>query len=234
MADMPDTLPNRRIFLARSLAGAGLADLAPARAFAAEHPVVQNVTGLYSVQVARAETPRSTGEVATLVRQWPGAVAVGGGRYSMGGQIAVKGGLHLDMRQMNQLVWLRPSDRAVRVQAGMRWRDLQDHLDPLGLAVKTMQSYSNFTVGGSVSVNVHGRYVGHGPIGHTVRALQLVLADGSVVEASQTTHTELFRAVIGGYVYRRSAVPFLRGRYLFADLCGNAIWTFRVVGGART
>lgn len=199
MADMPDTLPNRRIFLARSLAGAGLADLAPARAFAAEHPVVQNVTGLYSVQVARAETPRSTGEVATLVRQWPGAVAVGGGRYSMGGQIAVKGGLHLDMRQMNQLVWLRPSDRAVRVQAGMRWRDLQDHLDPLGLAVKTMQSYSNFTVGGSVSVNVHGRYVGHGPIGHTVRALQLVLADGSVVEASQTTHTELFRAVIGGY-----------------------------------
>jgi glucose/arabinose dehydrogenase len=41
-------------------------------------------------------------------------------------------------------------------------------------------------------------------------------------------------AVIGGYVYRGSAVPFLRGRYLFADLCGNAIWTFRVVDGART
>lgn len=46
----------------------------------------------------------------------------------------------------------------------MRWRDLQDHLDPHDLSVRTMQSYANFSVGGSVSVNVHGRYVGHGPI----------------------------------------------------------------------
>lgn len=199
MAESPQPQPRRRTFLAQSLAAAGLLSLAPVRSLAAEHLVVRNVTGLYSVQVARIETPRSTAEVSRLLRQWPGQVAVGGGRYSMGGQIAVQGGLHLDMRQMNQLVWLRPADGAMRVQAGMRWRDLQDHLDPLGLAVKTMQSYSNFTVGGSVSVNAHGRYVGHGPIGHTVRALQLVLADGSVVEASPSTHAELMRAAIGGY-----------------------------------
>ena len=117
----------------------------------------------------------------------------------MGGQVAVVGGLHLDMRQMNSLVWLRATNRTVRVQAGMRWRDLQDHLAPRGLAVKTMQSYANFTVGGSVSVNAHGRYVGHGPVGHSVRALQLVLSDGSVVEASRTANTDLFRAALGGY-----------------------------------
>jgi FAD/FMN-containing dehydrogenase len=81
----------------------------------------------------------------------------------------------------------------------MRWRDLQEHLDPLGLAVKTMQSYSNFTVGGSVSVNAHGRYVGHGPVGNTVRALQLVLADGRVVETDAQREPQLFRAAIGGY-----------------------------------
>ena len=117
----------------------------------------------------------------------------------MGGQVAVVGGLHLDMRQMNSLVWLRATNRTVRVQAGMRWRDLQDHVAPRGLAVKTMQSYANFTVGGSVSVNAHGRYVGHGPVGHSVRALQLVLSDGSVVEASRTANTDLFRAALGGY-----------------------------------
>ncbi|KQV98424.1 FAD-binding protein [Rhizobacter sp. Root1221] len=100
---------------------------------------------------------------------------------------------------MNRLVWIRPEDKVVRVQAGMRWRDLQDVLDPLGLAVRTMQSYANFTVGGSVSVNAHGRYVDHGPVGNTVRALRLVLADGSVVEADRTQQAELFRAAIGGY-----------------------------------
>ena len=103
------------------------------------------------------------------------------------------------MRAMNQLVWVRPAERIVRVQAGMRWRELQDVLDPLNLAVKTMQSYANFTVGGSVSVNVHGRYVGHGPIANTVRALRLVLADGAMVETSRHENAELFRAAIGGY-----------------------------------
>lgn len=191
--------PTRRTFLGQSLASAGLLGFGPAQVLAAEPLLVANVTGLYSVQVARIETPHSTDEVAALVGAWSGQVAIGGGRYSMGGQVAVRAGLHLDMRQMGKVLWLRPAEHAVRVQAGIRWRDLQDHLDPLGLAVKTMQSYSNFTVGGAVAVNCHGRYVGHGPIGNTVRALQLVLADGSVIESSPTVRSELFRAAIGGY-----------------------------------
>jgi FAD/FMN-containing dehydrogenase len=91
------------------------------------------------VEVARIVVPRSIAEVAAAVTSWPGQVAVGGGRYSMGGQVAVRGGLHLDMRRMNGLVWLHPAERVVRVQASMRWRDLQDLLDPLGLAVKIMR-----------------------------------------------------------------------------------------------
>lgn len=176
---------------------AGLGWLGPSwRAWAA---MVGNVTGLYGVDVARVEVPDSTAAVGALLRTWPGPVAVGGGCYSMGGQVGIANGTHLDMRAMNRLVWLRQADKRVRVQAGMRWRDLQDLLDPLNLAVKTMQSYANFTVGGSVSVNAHGRYVGHGPVGHTVRALQIVLADGEVVETSPARQPELFSAAIGGY-----------------------------------
>jgi FAD/FMN-containing dehydrogenase len=195
----PVSTPGRRTFIAQSLAAAGFLQLVPAQAIVRPELLVGNVTDLYSVEVARIEAPRTTAELSALVSAWPGQIAVGGARHSMGGQIAIRGGLHLDMRQMKQLVWLRPAERAVRVQAGMTWRDLQDHLDPLDLAVKTMQSYSNFTVGGSVSVNAHGRYVGHGPLGHTVRALQLVLADGAVVEATPTANIDLFRAAIGGY-----------------------------------
>lgn len=172
---------------------------APSATLAARSLQVGNVTGLYPVEVARISVPRSAAEVAAALVSWPGRAAVGGGRYSMGGQVAVKAGLHIDMRQMNRLVWLRAGERTVRVEAGMRWRDLQDHLDPVGLAVKTMQSYANFTVGGSVSVNAHGRYVGHGPLGNTVRSLQLVLADGSILEARPQERPELFRAAIGGY-----------------------------------
>lgn len=190
---------SRRSFLVQAMAVAGMLQLTCAHAVAAHKLVVSNVTQLYSVEVARIASPRATDEVSALIKNWSGQVAVGGGRYSMGGQVAIRGGLHLDMRQMNQLLWLRRAQRTVRVQAGMRWRELQDRLDPLGLAVKTMQSFSNFTVGGSVSVNAHGRYVGHGPVGHSVRALQLVLADGAVVETSPASNRELFAAAIGGY-----------------------------------
>lgn len=160
---------------------------------------MHNVTRLYPVEVARIDVPDTAADVAAAITAWPGQIAVGGGRYSMGGQIGVSGGLHLDMRRMNRLVWVKPQSLAVRVQAGMRWRDLQDVLDPLGLAVKIMQSYSNFTVGGSVSVNCHGRYVGLGPVGHSVRALQLVNAEGSLMEVSPTQKPDLFAAAVGGY-----------------------------------
>ena len=189
----------RRTFLAQSLAAAGLLTLSTRLALAAPELLIANVTGLHSVMVAQAVAPTSTAQLAQAVRDWPGQIGVGGGRYSMGGQIACAGGLHLDMRAMKQLVWLDANARAVRVQAGMTWRDLQERIDPVGLAVMTMQSFANFTIGGSVAVNAHGRYVGNGPLGNSVRALQIVQADGTVVEASRAQHAALFRAAIGGY-----------------------------------
>ena len=193
---MPTT---RRTFLAQALGTAGLLSLSPVLALAHSTFVITNASQLYPIEVARIAVPGSTEELAHEVMRWSGKIAVGGGRYSMGGQTAVALGLHLDMRQMNHLFHLDPAARTVRVQAGMTWRDLQDSLDLVGLAVKSMQSFSNFTVGGSVSVNAHGRYTDTGPVGSTVRSMYLVLADGSIVNASANENFELFQASIGGY-----------------------------------
>ena len=196
----PPSSCSRRTLLAEALAVAVAGEFAPLVALAAALPLrVENVTRLYTVEVARIETPADTDAVVRALRDWPAKVAIGGGRFSMGGQIAIAGGLHLDMRQMKRVVWLRADEHRVRVQAGITWRDLQVVLDEHDLSVRTMQSYANFTVGGAVSVNAHGRYVGHGPISHSVRALQLVLADGRVVEANRREHTELLGAALGGY-----------------------------------
>jgi len=196
----PPSSCSRRTLLARALVAAAVCEFAPLVALAAPLAIpVENVTRLYTVEVARVETPADSDAVVRALRAWPGKVAIGGGRYSMGGQIAIAGGLHLDMRRMKKVVWLRAPEHRVRVQAGITWRDLQDVLDPHNLSVRTMQSFSNFTVGGAVSVNCHGRYVGHGPISHSVRALQLVLADGRIVEATRQENPELLAAAVGGY-----------------------------------
>jgi FAD/FMN-containing dehydrogenase len=160
---------------------------------------VEDVSRLEHTDVAAVQRPTNTAAVAAALVQSKGAVSIGGARYSMGGQIAFPGSLHLDMRALRKLVRLETAERRVRVQAGMRWRDLQALIDPHDLSVAIMQSYSNFSIGGSLSVNCHGRYVGRGPIANSVRALQFVTADGEVLELDRDTQPDLFRTVIGGY-----------------------------------
>jgi FAD/FMN-containing dehydrogenase len=117
----------------------------------------------------------------------------------MGGQIAEENSLHFDMRSFNRLVWLNPARQAVRVQTGMTWRELQNLIDLHDLSAKIMQSYANFTIGGALSVNAHGRYVGLGPVINSVRRIQIVSASGVLTEASRTENPEIFRGAIGGY-----------------------------------
>ncbi len=160
---------------------------------------IEDVSRIERIDVADAVRPTSTAAVATALARSDRPVSIGGSRYSMGGQIVWPDSLHLDMRNLRRLVRLDVANRRVRVQAGMRWRDLQTLIDPYDLSVAIMQSYSNFSIGGSVSVNCHGRYVGKGPLINSLRALQLVTAQGEVLELDRETRPELFNAVVGGY-----------------------------------
>ena len=161
--------------------------------------VVNDVTQLNPIAVAAIVAPATVDEVREAIRRTTGPVSVGGGHFSMGGQTASPSSLHLDMRRLNQILNFSPAERTIRVQSGVRWCDLQRFLDPHGFAVKIMQTYANFTVGGSLSVNVHGRYIGLGPLILSVRSIRIVMADGSVVDASPSQNAEIFYAAIGGY-----------------------------------
>ncbi len=161
--------------------------------------VVNDITELNPIPMAKVVTPRSVDEIVSAIRSSRGPIAIGGGRFSMGGQTAIDNGLQLDMRDYDQVVAFSAEDREITVQSGISWRELQEYIDPHDLSVKIMQTYANFSVGGSVSVNVHGRYIGHGPIISSVRAIELVLADGSVVRATPEENAHLYNAAIGGY-----------------------------------
>ena len=177
---------------------AGLALLLPSLHVSA-HETVNDVTQLNPVTVDRILTPTSLGEIVDAVKTTHGPISIGGARHSQGGQISEEHSLHLDMRHFNRVVALDPGNKTITVQSGITWREIQDVIDPYNLSVKIMQTYSNFTVGGSLSVNCHGRYVGAGPIILSVLRIQVVLPDGRVVEASPEQNRDLFYGVIGGY-----------------------------------
>jgi FAD/FMN-containing dehydrogenase len=162
-------------------------------------PVVNDITGLNPVPLDGVIVPTTVDEIVRAVRAHEGPISIGGGRYSMGGQTAATGALQIDMRRFNRTLALDTAARTITVQSGARWRQIQEAIDPHDLSIQIMQTYANFTVGGSVSVNVHGRYVGQGPLVRSVRSLRVVLADGRVVEASRSVNPEIFAGVVGGY-----------------------------------
>ena len=160
---------------------------------------VNDVTQLNPIRVAKVVAPFTISEIQDAILSTEGKISVGGGRYSQGGQTALEKSLHLDMRNFNQVVSFQPEKQEITVQSGIRWRDIQEVIDPENLSIKIMQSYSNFTVGGSLSVNVHGRYMGEGPIIRSVKSLKIVTADARLVTASPQDNSALFYGAIGGY-----------------------------------
>lgn len=161
--------------------------------------VVNDISQLNPIHVSEVITPTTTEEIVAAVKTHAGPISIGGARHSMGGQTATAGALFIDMRSFNRILSFSRESKTITVQAGIRWRQIQEYIDQFNLAVKIMQSYANFTVGGSLSVNAHGRYVGLGPIILSVKSLKVVLADGKIVEASPTENSEIFNGVIGGY-----------------------------------
>jgi FAD binding domain len=161
--------------------------------------IILDATGLNSIPVQEIVLPSSIEEISNLVSRHLGPISIAGGRYSQGGQIATQNCLVLDMKKLDRIINIDLAKRQITVEAGIVWRKIQEAIDPKGLSLRIMQSFSNFTVGGSLSVNAHGRYVNEGPIIRSVASIKLVLADGSVREASPYNNSELFFAAIGGY-----------------------------------
>ena len=124
-------------------------------------------------------------------------VSAFGARHSMGGHAFAPNGVQLDMTGFNAIT-LNADAMTVTVQSGARWHDIQNAIHPR-FAVKAMQSSDVFTVGGSISVNAHGMDHHVGAIERTIKWLRVMLADGTILRASRTENTDLYRHVVGGY-----------------------------------
>lgn len=160
--------------------------------------IINDVTQLNPILVSNVAVPNSIEELQSLVKQSE-KISVGGGRFSMGGQTASLRTTHIDMRQLNKIIQFSAEAKTIKVQAGIRWCDIQKYIDEHNLSVKIMQTYANFTIGGALSVNCHGRYIGEGAVILSVKNIEVVLANGELVFCSPTENSELFFACIGCY-----------------------------------
>ncbi len=165
----------------------------------ANEKIVNDVTQLNPIAVAHIAAPETISQLQELVKNTKTPISTGGGRFSMGGQTASPGSTHIDMRKLNKVHAFSKTEKTITVEAGIRWCDIQRHIDPHNLSVKIMQTYANFTVGGALSVNAHGRYIGAGPLILSVINIEVILATGELIKASPIENNEIFFACVGCY-----------------------------------
>lgn len=122
---------------------------------------------------------------------------VGTGK-SQGGHIVHPKAIALDMKGFNKILRTNKRKHTIKVQSGATWDQIQRHLNPIGFSLVTMQSSNDFTVGGSISSNIHGRDIRHSSMVASIRELTIMLADGEIVVANRRKNRELFGFVVGG------------------------------------
>ncbi len=163
---------------------------------------MDDVGRLYPTQVKEVIDAREVAAIQAAVQRAATEklkISISGRRHSQGGHVFYKDAVVLDMTSFNKILRLDNERKILTVQSGATWADVQDYLNEYGLAVEVQQASNIFTVGGSLSVNAHGRDPNFGPIIETVRALRILLADGRIVQASRAENRELFSLAIGGY-----------------------------------
>src|SRR6516165_7750787 len=200
-------MPTRRTFLRAAAATAVLPLAKLSRTDAAQRTILNDASRLSPTPVAKHVTiakPQAFDEVIARVRaelkeaaaeKRPVAASVA--RHSMGGQSLPRDGtaISLDGGPLE----MDTAAKTYRTTAGNRWSDVIRILDPKGFSPAVMQSNSDFGVGSTFCVNAHGWPVPHGPFGSTVKAIRLVLADGTLMQCSRTENPELFGLAMGGY-----------------------------------
>jgi alkanesulfonate monooxygenase SsuD/methylene tetrahydromethanopterin reductase-like flavin-dependent oxidoreductase (luciferase family) len=144
--------------------------------------------------------PGSTAEVVEALawaRTQPVPLAVRSGGHGISGRSTNDGGLVLDLGRMNAIEVLDVATRRVRVGPGARWGEVAQALRPYGWAI-TSGDYGGVGVGGLATAGgigflarEHGLTIDH------VRAVEMVLADGTVLRADAEQHADLFWGVRG-------------------------------------
>jgi FAD/FMN-containing dehydrogenase len=159
-----------------------------------------NLTAVADIWNAPATLEASEQALRELLAQANAAnlpVAAAGTRHTMGGHSIIAQGIAVNMLPLNHMS-LEP-DGLLRVGAGACWAEVVPFLERHGLSVAVMQSNNTFSVGGSLSANVHGWQHNRPPIAGSVAWLRLMLADGTVRICSREQHRELFSLALGGY-----------------------------------
>jgi FAD/FMN-containing dehydrogenase len=173
--------------------------------------------GVFKVAPSLVVYPKNTQDVRKVVRfSWQLAekghvlpITARGRGSDQGGAAVGKGIVMVFPAHMNRLLELDPKQRLARVQPGMIFRAFQESMHSHGLFLPPYPSSIDFaTLGGAIANDTAGeKTVKYGAMRNYVNSLEVVLANGEVIQTERISKKELERrkglTTFEGEVYRQ-------------------------------
>lgn len=156
----------------------------------------RNWAGTAEASPQRVHTPSESAEIAETVARAAAhdrRVRCLGSGHSFT-PIAATDSEAIDLRNLTGIVTADAGTGLVTVRAGTTLRELNTELDGLGLAMTNLGDIDAQTIAGAISTGTHGTGARFQGLSAQVEALELVLADGSIVTCSRQQRPELFEA----------------------------------------
>ena len=149
-----------------------------------------------SMDPAHVVHPSSVDEIAAVVKNAADrgltVKAIGSGHSFTG--IGLTDGILMRLDRYDRLLSADVTTGLVTVEAGLPLHRLNPLLAEHGLGLTNMGDVDAQTVSGAISTGTHGTGRDSAGFAAQIAALELVLADGSVVQCSATERPELFSA----------------------------------------
>src|SRR5215207_1889380 len=147
--------------------------------------------------IAQCAGPNDVVQTVNLAREKNLPLAVRGTGHNVAGFAVCDEGVVIDLSTMKAIA-VDPQARTVRVEGGCTWGEVNDALQPFGLAATggfvSITGVSGLTLGGGLGWLVRK----HGLALDNLLSAEVVLAEGRLVTASADESEELFWAIRGG------------------------------------
>lgn len=147
--------------------------------------------------IARCGGTADIVDAIALAREAGLEISVRGGGHSVAGRAVTDGGVMIDLAGMKG-IYVDPEARTVRAQGGVTWAEFNRETAAHGLAVTGGQisttGIAGLTLGGGL-----GWLTGiHGLAADNLLSVELVTADGEILNVTADSHPDLFWALRGG------------------------------------
>ena len=147
--------------------------------------------------IVRCRTTHDVVAALEFARRTAHEVSIRGGGHNVAGRAVTEGGVMIDLAEMKRIS-IDPDAATATAEGGVIWAELNDAAAERGLAVTggavSTTGIAGFTLGGGLGW-LMSKY---GLASDNLLAVELVTAEGDILQVDGATHPDLFWALRGG------------------------------------